>query len=264
MSEPRDLSLVREACRALSEAVTLDEIKKVRDLANAAEHYWAKIKGGEESERYAREVKIRAQRRLGEVTREIQKAKAGRPPKQNKSKVGPISPKAEQLEDAGIPKQEAARCETLAAIPPDRFEEEVSKPNASTNKLVKVGREFPSSVRGSVVVMDPALENCRREIRRRFVRLRKVIADAFGARRKGAAPLMDRFGPIARGMHREWTAIDELVAFARGRWPDEDWDGFVRAEHAKDIGGDGSRVPWAFRTLDRLRDEGPGLRRESA
>ncbi len=67
------------------------------------------------------EIKTRASRRIGEISRELEKAK----PAGGKGKV--VRPpsgltKVETLAAAGLTKQSAHRCETIAAIPEAEFE----------------------------------------------------------------------------------------------------------------------------------------------
>jgi len=142
----QELVLIDKARMALAEANTLDAVTEIRDQAAAVAQYVKRRDGAEEAAKYAREIRLRAERRIGELTREMPKEKAGRP--KNESNRGPISKgpsksrKADALKDVGLSKQEASRCESIAAIPDEVFEEAVSAPDASTAKLAKLGRGY--------------------------------------------------------------------------------------------------------------------------
>lgn len=79
-------------------------------------------------------MRLRAERRLGEITREMEKAQGKRvdtsPREGEKSK-------ADALKTAGIETQDAYRYERIAAIPERRFEAEVVKPEAATRGLAR-------------------------------------------------------------------------------------------------------------------------------
>lgn len=116
-------SLVRyEAARtALAEAHSVDEVKDIRDKAQAMAAY-AKQANDTELVWLASEIKIRAERKCGELSAELPKAKTG-------PKVSPHDAeksKAEVLSDAGISTQAASRYERLAAVPEDQFEQAVA------------------------------------------------------------------------------------------------------------------------------------------
>src|SRR5512135_2701708 len=69
-----------EMCRAIQAAYAVDEVKDLRDKAIALEHYQRQAKNFE-AERQACEIRLRAERRCGELLKQREKAKAGRPPK---------------------------------------------------------------------------------------------------------------------------------------------------------------------------------------
>jgi hypothetical protein len=66
-------------CQAISEAYKVDEAKGIRDKAIAVEVYARQAKNTV-AERMACEIRIRAERKTGELLRNMEKAKAGRPP----------------------------------------------------------------------------------------------------------------------------------------------------------------------------------------
>ena len=95
---------------ALAEATRIDEAKDIRDKAEALEAY-ARQKNDIEMERWVAEIKLRAFTRIGEISRELEKAEAH---------VGKIclpdsgKSKAQTLNAAGISTSTAHRAEKLA------------------------------------------------------------------------------------------------------------------------------------------------------
>lgn len=121
------------ACRAIAEAKAVDEVKDIRDKADAMRIYamQAKNKGLEID---AAEIRIRAERRLGEMIA-TQKATTGlntgaagagvnqhTPTKEVRSSVST----APKLSDVGVSKDLSSRAQKLAAVPEDEFEAEVA------------------------------------------------------------------------------------------------------------------------------------------
>ena len=62
---PRELALLSKASRALAEVRTIDDIKAIRDKAEAARHYARSAALGLDVQNYAAEVKLRAERKAG-------------------------------------------------------------------------------------------------------------------------------------------------------------------------------------------------------
>lgn len=131
------------ARKALAEAHRVDEVKDLRDKAIAMSAYAKQAKDTAMIE-MATEIKVRAERRLGEMLRDMPKnggnqgqgrpslgGSAKAPPKLSapsstppKARVPePLAPKLEQL---GIDKKLSARAQKLAAIPEADFETTVA------------------------------------------------------------------------------------------------------------------------------------------
>ena len=60
---PRHVVLLEDAGRALAEAKTIDEIKTIRDKAEAVRQYARSASLGLQIQNYAAEVKLRAERK---------------------------------------------------------------------------------------------------------------------------------------------------------------------------------------------------------
>ncbi len=117
--------LVRyEAARyALQEARSVDEVKDVKDKAEALRLY-ARQANDRDMEVWASEIKLRAVRRIGELSARLEKAPSGRAavslPYDGTSKL-------DALESAGISKSAANRYEQVAAIPEAQFEAHIAE-----------------------------------------------------------------------------------------------------------------------------------------
>lgn len=103
---------------ALQAANSVDEVKDIRDKAQAMAAYARQAKDTELVE-WATEIKVRAERRAGEMLRDSG-IKAGNP---QLSKTTTIVGK---LPDLGISRDQSSRWQKLAAVPEDKFEQAVA------------------------------------------------------------------------------------------------------------------------------------------
>jgi hypothetical protein len=116
---PHGLVKYDTMCRAIGEAHAVDEVKDIRDKAIALEAYMRQI-GNTEAEDRCYQIRMRAQRKAGELSKHITKA-AGRP-RENSPPSAENSSKAKVLEKAGISTQQASEWERLADVPEEQFE----------------------------------------------------------------------------------------------------------------------------------------------
>lgn len=128
---------------AINQCHETDEVKQIRDQALALQHC-ARIAKNVEAERKAAEIRIRAERRTGELLKELEKSKGGRPPENSLHDANSLFSQAK--EDAGISDNQAARWQQLADIPKEQFEEALSDPDTkpSTSGLIKEEKKPPS------------------------------------------------------------------------------------------------------------------------
>ena len=122
-SDPK-LIVYAAACKALAAARTTDEVRQIRNSAAMLRAY-AKQAKNKQLELDAAEIRIRAERRVGELI-QGQKgsgglAKGGSPYKSTGLKNIPVE-KAPTLAEAGIDKNLAARARALAKVPEKKFE----------------------------------------------------------------------------------------------------------------------------------------------
>ena len=143
------LSHYDAACSALAAAVAVDEVQDIRAKAEAVRAY-AKQAKNRQMEVDAAEIRIRAERRLGELMA-AQKttvgfSEGGRPTKTGFDR-NPVSEAdgagaPPTVAEAGIDKSLAHRARTYAAVPEAQFEELLSKKRRRENARVVLDPEF--------------------------------------------------------------------------------------------------------------------------
>lgn len=111
------------ARRAIAECRTVDEVKSWADKAAAMQAY-QRMAGDKSLEIDAAEIRIRAERRLGEMLAQSDLQRGGRPSKTG-SQSEPVS--APKLSDVGISKKLSSRAQKLAAVPEEEFEAEMGE-----------------------------------------------------------------------------------------------------------------------------------------
>ena len=89
-------------CRAIAECHAVDEVKDIRDKAMALEHY-AKQAKNTDAERKAADIRLRAERRTGELLKDLAKSEGGRPAKNTGNDCRSLSEYSQALEKTGIP-----------------------------------------------------------------------------------------------------------------------------------------------------------------
>ena len=122
MTEPRDLVLLTKAQRMLAQASTVDEVKQLRDKAAAVRAYAQKARLGRHLVVEASVVRIRAERRLGEMLKETQLA-CSVPGNQHTGPNDQRRPDTVLLADLGISKNESSRSQRIAELPAASFEQ---------------------------------------------------------------------------------------------------------------------------------------------
>ena len=112
------------ACRALAECKSVDEVKTWADKAAAMQAYGRMAKD-KTLEVDAAEIRIRAERRLGEMLADSDLQKGGRPAEKTGRDERPVS-KPPTLAESGISKDLSSRAQKLAAVPVAEFEAELA------------------------------------------------------------------------------------------------------------------------------------------
>jgi N6-adenosine-specific RNA methylase IME4 len=122
------LTFYDQACLALAAARETDQAKDIRDKAEALRHYARQAKN-RELEVDAAEIRLRAERRIGELIRDqkatVGLATGGQPyQKATGSEKNPVEKPT--LADAGIDKRLADRARKLAVVPEKTFESRIT------------------------------------------------------------------------------------------------------------------------------------------
>jgi len=117
---PNSLEIFSKASVMLAEADTILKAKDLKNLALTAAD-WAKRKGmGEEAILYCSGYALEAERKMGQMLRETQRAKGGNPKLLTGTSRLPVEP---TLSEIGITKNESAKAQELAALPRDTFDQ---------------------------------------------------------------------------------------------------------------------------------------------
>jgi len=122
MGEPKELVLLSKAQRAIAQAGSVDEVKELRDKAAAVRAYAQKARLGKHLVIEAAAVRIRAERRLGQMLGETELADSA-PGNQYTDPAQHPASAAVLLDDLGITKNESSRSQRIAQLPDDSFEQ---------------------------------------------------------------------------------------------------------------------------------------------
>jgi hypothetical protein len=140
------LTRLGAAAKALAGANTLDEVKRVRDMAEAARTYARAAGMGLEIQNDAAEIKVLAERKAGEILagmRASGELRAGQP---SKGKNG------DTLSQLEISRQQSSRWQKVAAVPEKTLSVYVRTTRErgeeiSTARLLRIARDEESSSR---------------------------------------------------------------------------------------------------------------------
>lgn len=110
------LSKLDRARIILLEAKTLPEVLPVLNLAGAARDYAKRARLGRETQNYAAEISVLAACKAGEILKQLEKSKGGRPEKTAAS-VAVVSEYTQTLEDTGTAERTARYWQKLAEVP---------------------------------------------------------------------------------------------------------------------------------------------------
>jgi hypothetical protein len=114
----RELTMLAELAQSLGEITDLQEVKSLRDRAEAARHYAQNAALGLNFQNQATELILRAERRAGELLTLLVKRGGDR---KSNSHVESV-----KLSDLGIDHNQSARWQREAAVPDDVFEKYIA------------------------------------------------------------------------------------------------------------------------------------------
>lgn len=130
------LTKYETARTALAEAHRVDEVKNIRDKAEAMAAYARQAKDSELIQ-YATEIKVRAERRCGELL--ARSAETGERATREKhgrgGQVASFDQTPPTLAQMGLTKDESSRYQQLAAMPADHFETAVATAKATAGEV---------------------------------------------------------------------------------------------------------------------------------
>jgi hypothetical protein len=134
-TKPASLARYDAMCRAIEAAYKVDEVKDIRDQAIALETY-ARQAHNVEAERQACEIRLRAERKAGKLSAELERSNPG---KRKKDLGSAVQPKSKALRHAGISKAQAHEWEKLAAVPDEEFDAALADRTArpTTNGIIR-------------------------------------------------------------------------------------------------------------------------------
>jgi hypothetical protein len=164
ITQANPLALYDRMCTAIAECSRVDEAKDIRDKALALEAYYRQARNLD-AEREAANVRLRAERRVGELLKELARAETPNPQgiggKSAKIDTSAHrtqqSPYAAALHDQGISRQAAHRFQNLAAIPQEDFERALSGPEKVSTSSVLRAAPAPRPAPPTPAVSDDAL-----------------------------------------------------------------------------------------------------------
>ena len=134
------LAKLTQARQMLVEAKTLDDIMQIRDIAEAVRVYAQAAKLGLENQNEAAEIKLRAERKAGEMLARMPKAQGGEHyhSEPTGSTMQPVvTPPT--LAEIGIKKTQAHRWQTIAKLPDEKFEEYIDTTKKQGDELTSAG-----------------------------------------------------------------------------------------------------------------------------
>lgn len=136
-----DVTLTRyDAMRtAIVCARSIDDVKEIRDKAEALRQYAKQAGESLENQNMIAEIKLRAERRAGELSKDLPVAPGKRTDITSGHDVARLETKADALKEAGISPKQAARFEAVASLPEEVFEAHIGETVAANTELTTAG-----------------------------------------------------------------------------------------------------------------------------
>ena len=144
------------ATKMLAEVKNIDDAKDLVDLAEAARVYAKQVKLGLEAQNHAAEIKLRAQRRAGEILDSMDKAEGAREPGTNRGTTrlqdDTASPTYAELD---IEKRDAHQWQKIASMPEEKFEQHIEQKKSDEQELTTASL-YREAIRESAADKPPA------------------------------------------------------------------------------------------------------------
>jgi hypothetical protein len=138
IKRPSQLATLERALQMLAECRSLPEVKKIRDIAEAAKVYAKAAHLGQDAQNYAAEIALFAERKAGDMFAELERAK----PKPTGGRVRKSEAKSEYaitLEESKTSEREAQRWQEIAKIPEKTFNDYIQQSKALKTEISRVG-----------------------------------------------------------------------------------------------------------------------------
>ena len=113
------LARLETARRLLAEVRSVDDAKAIHDFAEAARVYARQARLGLEAQNDAAEIRLRAERKLGELLAALPKQDGGAAARARSQAATEVPPR---LGDLGISKSQSSRWQAIAAVPAQVFD----------------------------------------------------------------------------------------------------------------------------------------------
>lgn len=120
----------------VAEAHSIDELRVIRDRAEALRQYAKRQKESLDMQNKMAEVTLRCTRRIGEMLQETIPHEGGRPA-EKLSHAGTVF--APKLEELGITRNESSRCQVIAKLPAEVFEQYIETTKGKREELTQAG-----------------------------------------------------------------------------------------------------------------------------
>ena len=139
-----DIIKLDQATQLLSECNTIQKAKEFRDMAEAARHY-AKTHGlSIEASNNATEIKIRAEKLMGDMLRESPKNNGTKGQLNGRNSSGGVEVDTARedtptLADIGLTKKQSSQFQQIASIPQDIFEGHIAEIKAKEQEITTAG-----------------------------------------------------------------------------------------------------------------------------
>jgi len=122
----KDMVLVTDAARMLAEARSLDDIRKVRNMAQRAQDYAKAARLGLEAQNSAAAIRLEAEAKAGEMLADS-KASGERDAGSGGDRRSPSQPATVKLDDIGVDKDESSRWQAVAKVPAEARAEYIAR-----------------------------------------------------------------------------------------------------------------------------------------
>jgi hypothetical protein len=139
-----ELALLGQAGQALAEAQSFDQIKEIRDKAEAVRKYAQSASLGLDIQNRAAEVKLRAERQAGKLLAEMTLRGGDRRSKRHNERL--------KLDDLGISRNQSTRWQMQARVPENIFQEHIkvtcnSGKEITSARLLRLAKQWSESRR---------------------------------------------------------------------------------------------------------------------